>query len=163
MYAFKLYQDNKIDFSKSEYISDFEIFKINGNFDIKSYLEMRNVFYNSFRNSMELTKKSDKVFEKKKDNFYISIGSIVKFEKNELFVIDSNKNYLLCVPYKDDYRLTNFIKIRKGKDKIEFVKNLSSIEILQILKELSKNIHVMQDTVVQNYILKYQFEHKTHC
>lgn len=161
VYAFKLHDNDKVDFSNSEYISNSEIYKTSGRFDIKVYLTMRNDLYNQSYNEKEEKKNNLKRSEKKKNSFYISMGSIIRFEEKILFVIDCGKSTLLCIPYNDDYKLNGLVKVKKDKERIKFIRNLSPLEILPILKELSKNIHVAQDSIVQNYILRYQFEHKS--
>lgn len=161
IYGFKVYHDDKIDFSKSEYVANNEIYKVEKNIDIKSYLKKRNEAYEEFNKSVKVQNEVAKNNEKKKNNFHICIGSIIKIEETPLFVIYSNKNYLVCIPYNNDYRLSGIIKVKKDKERITFIKNLSSIEILPILKELSKNIHVIQDISIQNYITEYQFEHES--
>lgn len=159
VYAFKIFKDGKIDFSSNEYLSNNEIYKVEDSLDLKTYLEKRNESYEEFNKKITIQKKNDK--RKKKNSFSIDTGSIIKIEEEPVFVIDTNKNYLVCIPCNDDYRLTGIIKVKKDNAKIKFVKNLSSVEILPILKELSKNIHVMQDTVIQNHIFRYTLDHES--
>lgn len=163
VYAYKIFDNDTIDFTKIEYISNCEIYKKIGNFCIDKYLEKRDLYNEKNIEIIEEQTDASKKSNKKRKNDIldlVEIGSIIRVDGKEFFVIDVSKSTLLCIFYGENYILDNLIRIKLYKQKIEFIKNLENEEKLKILKELLKNIYVMQDTVVQNYIWKYQYQLK---